>query len=154
MSVVAAASSWVKMNLCYYALLDPFSLLAVTVVTSFCADYCKYHSFFFIEKSVDSMSFAFSGRLDWGICWTLFCSKIFYRYDFVTHSCKWNAKSCFSVKLKYPFNLGKYTRTCHFYMDDYEKQDGDYDHYLRRKLDCEYLFNQAHLNFTYNSLCK
>ena len=47
MSVVAASSTWV-MNLRYYTLsyLDPFSLLAVIVVTAFCADYCKYPSFF------------------------------------------------------------------------------------------------------------
>ena len=30
--------------------LDPFSLLAVTVVTSFCADYCKYSSLLFGEE--------------------------------------------------------------------------------------------------------
>ena len=80
-------SKWTEL---LHPLLYPFSLLAVTVVTSFCADYCKYHSFsFFLEKSVESSSLAFSGRLDWRICWTLFCSKIFYRYDFITHSCKW-----------------------------------------------------------------
>ena len=31
-------------------LLDPFSLLAVTFVTSFCVDYCNYHSFFLLER--------------------------------------------------------------------------------------------------------
>ena len=41
---------------------DPFSLLGVTVVTSFCADFCKY-PFFLLEKG-DFMSFAFSGRLN------------------------------------------------------------------------------------------
>lgn len=39
-----------------------------------------------------------------------------------------------------PFNLGKCRWACHFYMDGYEKSNGAYDHYLRWKLDCEFVF--------------
>jgi hypothetical protein len=83
-----------------------FSLLAVTVVTSFCADYCKYPFFvFFFVKSDDFMSFAFSGRLNWRICWTLFCSKTFYRSNFTPHSGKQipNLFQFYQVKLSFQF---------------------------------------------------
>jgi hypothetical protein len=41
---------------------DLCSLLGVTVVTSFCADFCKY--LFLFGKGGDFMSFAFSGLLN------------------------------------------------------------------------------------------
>ena len=52
-----------------------------------------------------------------------------------------NIKSCSSVKSNHSCNLDKCSRACHFCMDGFEKSDGAYNHHLRRKLHCEYLFS-------------
>ena len=124
---------------------DPCSLLAVTVLTAFCAVYCKYPSFFCFEKERWFHVFAFSDRLDRRICWTLFCSKTFYRSHFTPHSCKWIPNFVFLSS--YPSNLGSCRWVCRC-IDGHEKSNGTYDRHLRWKLDCEYFLKQVHLNLT------
>ena len=51
----------------------------------------------------------------------------------------------FSCLVKYPFNLGKCSRACHFHMDGYEKPNGTYNHYLRWKLDCEFFLSSRRI---------
>lgn len=65
----------------WLSLSSPHFVLIIASILSF-------FIFLFLEKSDDFMSFVFSGRLDRRICWTLFCSKTFYRFNFTPHSCK------------------------------------------------------------------
>ena len=125
---------------------DPCSLLVVTVVTAFCADYCKYPSFFsFWKRSMISClllsvvasieEFAERYSVPKPFIGLILLPIVVSEYRIL-----------FSCQVNYPFNLGKCSWACHFCMDGYEKSNGTYDHHLRWKLDCEYFCKQVHLN--------
>lgn len=105
------------------------SLLLVTVITSFCADYCTFTHFNVVSRRLNLKIFI-SGCFNWRNSRTLQHPKTFHWLDFASSS----REQLISIPMCWgqPLLSGQCCRTRNLHLDGYEKQDGVNYRSLRR----------------------